>query len=79
MKRKQKSGGAKMLAAGKHAVMLRLWPEELEAIAKAANLEGRPVTNFITHRAVTQALKTLDANDQGEYERKRKARHTKRR
>lgn len=57
-----KSGGARLVEAGKKPVLLGLTPEQHEKIAAAADHEHRRITQFITHyglRAAEKILKTL--------------------
>jgi uncharacterized protein (DUF1778 family) len=54
-KRKQLSGGAKMKAAGKKAILLGVTLEQFDQIKLAASLEMRPVTQFVTFHAVKAA------------------------
>ncbi len=54
-KRKQLSGGAKMKAAGKKAILLGVTPEQFDKIKLAASLEMRPVTQFVTFYTVKAA------------------------
>ena len=54
-KRKQLSGGAKMKASGKKAILLGVTPEQFDKIKLAASLEMRPVTQFVTFYTVKAA------------------------
>ncbi len=54
-KRKQMSGGAKLKASGKRAILLGVTPEQFEKLKFAASLEMRPVTQFVTFYAVQAA------------------------
>jgi uncharacterized protein (DUF1778 family) len=58
-KRKQLSGGAKMKAAGKKAILLGITREQFDTIKLAASLEMRPVTQFVTFYAVTAAVAVI--------------------
>jgi hypothetical protein len=67
-KRKQPSGGAKMKAAGKRAVLLGLDPDMHEAIRKLAAADLRSVTSWIiytVHQAIQQATKKGGKNERG--------------
>lgn len=59
-KGKQLSGAQKMKLYGRHAVMLGLQPEQLDAIRKAAAIEMRPVSQFITFHALKAAHLVLE-------------------
>lgn len=54
-KRKQPSGGAKLRASGKKAVLLGVLPAELAKIRAAAEIEMRPVTQFVAYYALRAA------------------------
>lgn len=54
-KRKQLSGGAKMKAAGKKAILLGVTPEQLEVLRRAAAVELRPVSQFVVYYALKAA------------------------
>lgn len=54
-KRKQKSGGAKLKASGRKAILLGVTPEQFDKIKLAASLEMRPVSQFVTFYAVKAA------------------------
>ena len=58
-KRKQLSGGAKMKASGKKAILLGVTPEQFDKIKLAASLEMRPVTQFVMFYSVTKRFTTL--------------------
>ena len=53
--RKQLSGGAKLKASGKKAILLGVTPEQFDKIKLAASLEMRPVSQFVTFYAVKAA------------------------
>ena len=63
-KRKQKSGGAKLKAAGKRAILLGVTPDQFDTLKLAASLEMRPVTQFVTFHAV-QAAENLISKAKG--------------
>lgn len=56
---KQLSGGAKLKAAGKHAVLLGIDRADYALIQQAANIERRPVAQFIAFAAVFQAQERI--------------------
>lgn len=59
-KRKQLSGGAKLKAAGKRAILLGVQPWTLTKLEAAAELEMRPVTQFVLFYAVQAAERVID-------------------
>jgi hypothetical protein len=61
-KRKQLSGGAKMRLAGRKAILLGVTVEQLEKIRRAAQIELRPVAQFVCFHAVQAAEKLLSAD-----------------
>ena len=63
-KRKQKSGGAKLKAAGKRAILLGVTPDQFDTLKLAASLEMRPVPQFVTFHAV-QAAENLISKAKG--------------
>ena len=63
-KRKQLSGGAKLKAYGRKAIMLGVTPEQFDKLKLAASLEMRPVSQFITFHAV-QAADRIISNAKG--------------
>jgi uncharacterized protein (DUF1778 family) len=56
---KQKSGGAKLKAAGKKAILLGVTHEQWEQLKHAAMMELRPVTQFVVYHALRKALDLL--------------------
>ena len=54
-KAKPMSGAAKMKAAGRHAIMLGVSPQEHRMLKEAAKSEGRPVSQFIKFYALRAA------------------------
>jgi uncharacterized protein (DUF1778 family) len=63
-KRKHLSGGAKMKAAGRKAIMLGVSPEQYDKLKLAASLEMRPVSQFVTFYAL-QGAENVIANAKG--------------
>lgn len=63
-KNEQLSGGARLTAAGKVAVLLGVDPADIEIIRAAAEKEKRPVTQFLLYHGLEAAKKILekDAN-----------------
>lgn len=59
MKRKQRSGGAKLRAAGKKAVLLGLTAEQHTMIHQAAQIEMRSMAGFITWAAINAAQDSI--------------------
>jgi len=57
--KKQASGGARLRAAGKRAVLLGLTPEQHTKIREAAEIDRRPVTQFLTFHGLAAAEKIL--------------------
>jgi uncharacterized protein (DUF1778 family) len=62
-KNKQMSGGARLRASGKRAVLLGLTPEQHAAIRAAAESEGRPVTQFLVFHGLAAAKKANRRNN----------------
>lgn len=60
---KRPSGGAKLKAAGKHAVLLGLQPGVYAVIKHAAELEMRPVTQFIVSHCYHAAVERVSLDD----------------
>jgi uncharacterized protein (DUF1778 family) len=60
-KPKPLSGGAKLKASGRKAIMLGVTPEQFDNIKLAASLEMRPVSQFVTFYAVQAAEKIIAA------------------
>lgn len=60
-KPKPTSGGGRLMAAGKRPMTLGLSPEQSELIEKAAEQEGRPMTNFVLYHALEHARAILKA------------------
>jgi uncharacterized protein (DUF1778 family) len=61
-KTRLKSGGTRLVEAGKKPVLLGLTPEQHEKISAAAEHEHRRITQFLTHyglRAAEKILKNL--------------------
>lgn len=58
-KTRVKSGGARLIEAGKKAVLLGLTPEQHEKISAAAEADNRRVTQFLTHYGLKAAEKIL--------------------
>lgn len=58
-KRKQRSGGAKLRAAGKKGVLLGLSVEQHALIHQAAAIDMRSMAGFITWAAVNAAQDTV--------------------
>ena len=54
--RKPLSGGAKLKAAGRRAIMLGVTPEQHAVLKAAAQLEGRPLSNFVLYHAYQAAI-----------------------
>jgi len=54
-KKKQKSGAAKMKAAGRHAVMLGVPESQWLLLKRAAELTHRPLSQFVLHYALEAA------------------------
>lgn len=60
-KRKPMSGGAKLKASGRKAIMLAVTPEQADKLKLAASLEMRPVSQFVTFYAIQAAEKVIAA------------------
>lgn len=61
-KRKQLSGGAKMKAAGKKAILLGVSPEQHAKLKQAATIELRPISQFVLFYAIQAADKSIAKN-----------------
>jgi uncharacterized protein (DUF1778 family) len=61
------SGGAKLKASGRKAILLGVTPEQFDKIKLAASLEMRPVTQFVTFYTV-KAADAVIANARGDKE-----------
>jgi len=60
LKKRALSGGAKLRLAGKKAVLLGMLPTDLALLRNAAEIEMRPVTQFVTYHAL-EAAKVVTA------------------
>lgn len=60
-RRKQLSGAQKLKAYGRRAILLGVWPEDHERLSAAAQLERRPLSQFIVFHAM-QAAERLVAS-----------------
>jgi uncharacterized protein (DUF1778 family) len=58
-KPKQASGGARLKAAGKVAVLLGLRPDQAATLRAAAEKDGRPLTQFLVFHGLAAAEKIL--------------------
>ncbi len=58
-KPKPASGGARLVASGKRAMLLGLSPEDRDLIERAAKADSRPMTQFVRLAAVAAAKKIL--------------------
>lgn len=58
-KRKQLSGGAKMRAAGKKPILLGVTVPQKMILQEAADIEMRPVAQFVTFHAMQAAKRIL--------------------
>lgn len=58
--KKQRSGGAGLIAAGKKPLLLGLTPEQHELIRQAAELDGRYMTQFVLHNTLIAAKTILE-------------------
>ena len=54
-KRKRLSGGAKLKAAGKHAIMLGVRQADYKLLKAAADMTMRPVSQFVVFHALAAA------------------------
>lgn len=59
-KKKLPSGGAKLKAAGKHAVLLGIPLDDYASIAMAAMIDRRPVAQFIMFHAANAAKDVVE-------------------
>ena len=57
------SGGARLKAAGKRAMLLGWPPEEAAAIEPAAKEDGRPMSQFVMHHALVAAKRILKKSE----------------
>ena len=58
--KKPMSGGARIKASGKSPVLLGLPPEQKEMLQRAAELDGRPLTQFLIFHGLAAAKKILE-------------------
>ena len=56
------SGGARMKASGKHPVLLGLTTDEREFLRRAAELDGRPLTQLFMFHTFAAARKIIAKN-----------------
>jgi uncharacterized protein (DUF1778 family) len=59
---KQSSGGARLIASGRHPVLLGPTEEQHALLAAAAEVDGRPVTQFLIFHGLEAAKKILKKN-----------------
>lgn len=57
--KKQASGGARMMAAGRKPVMIGPTADEKDILDRAAQIDGRPTSNFVLNHALIAAKKIL--------------------
>ena len=57
--RKQKSGGAKLKAAGKRSIMLGVTRQAHETLSRAAERENRSLANYVLTHSLECAKKLL--------------------
>lgn len=57
--KKPLSGGARLIASGRHPVLLGLQPDQLAKIRSAASADNRPVTQFLIHYGIAAAEKII--------------------
>jgi uncharacterized protein (DUF1778 family) len=57
--RKQKSGGARLVESGRHPVQLGITSEQRDVLRKAAELDGRPLTQFMIFHGLAAAKKII--------------------
>jgi uncharacterized protein (DUF1778 family) len=62
-KRKQKSGGAKLKASGRKAILLGVAPGTYERLKEAAEIEMRPLAQFVAYYALVAAQQVIKADD----------------
>jgi len=60
--KKQTSGGARLIASGRHPVLLGLTPGQREIILRAAEIDGRPVTQFLIYHSLAAGRKIIEKN-----------------
>lgn len=53
------SGGARLIAAGRHPVLLGPTEEQHARLAQAAKVDGRPLTQFLLFHGLVAAEKIL--------------------
>ncbi len=58
--RKQKSGGAKLKAAGRKAILLGVSPAVYDKLKELARIEMRPLSQCVTFHAMKAATRILD-------------------
>jgi uncharacterized protein (DUF1778 family) len=57
---RQRSGGARLLASGRRPVTLGVEPSDHDTLRKAAQLDRRPITQFLIHYGLVAAKKILE-------------------
>lgn len=57
---KQKSGGSRIMVAGKKPMLLALSQEEHEAIRRVAQMEERPMTQIVRRAALAYCHNILE-------------------
>lgn len=64
MPTKQASGGARLKQSGKRPQLLGWSQADAEIIERAAQIEGRPMTQFVQHHALQAAKKILKKSEE---------------
>lgn len=59
--KKQASGGARLVAAGRTPVMLGVPADQIALLREAAAIDSRPVSQYVLLAAVAAAKKTIAA------------------
>jgi uncharacterized protein (DUF1778 family) len=57
--KRSSSGGSRLMSSGKKPILLGLTPEQYAKIHRAAEIDSRPMTQFLTLHGVKAAEKIL--------------------
>lgn len=60
MKKRQASGGRRLVASGRRPVTLGILPEDHDLLRQAAEIDRRPLTQFLIYHGLVTARKILE-------------------
>lgn len=63
MASKQTSGGARLVASGKSPILLGVTGAEKKILKKAADIEKRPMTQFLLFHGIMAARKIIEKSE----------------